>query len=324
MMANNDPQLDKENTQFHQSEFVPNASGATKSYCAFLPKLIIPQLKVPQRVTDMTDMTAESIAAQEEQHRAADAHNEMLLNEIKRRREQNDSHGMGIGVGLGLGRGSISVPKLRTSGQSLDKPQFNIPLLNKLHSQNNSLAVNQLERDVNKLKITTDDCQYLREQPQQQQEQPTALIDLTKTVIAVHKDALPREAATKVRNRTAVVTEHFDIPFISCDILRNRLSVDILSKKRQTDGMETESESPIIQIVVKSSIVGEFIDRTVGYPKPRKPQLKYAVTPLELLHLKMCKREDYGSNIKRFCFDTPSPDEKVKEALQKSWRISRT
>ncbi|KAM8720523.1 hypothetical protein ACLKA7_006549 [Drosophila subpalustris] len=312
-MANNDPKLDKENTRFNpdeiclKSEFVPNASGTTKSYCAFVPKLIIPQLKVPRgkEVTEMPN-TAEAIAAQEEQHRAADAHNEMLLNEIKRRREQSDNHGTGIGIG------SISMPKLRTSsGQTLDKPLFNIPLLDKLRSQNNSLEVNQLEQKVTELKITPREAK---------QEQPTALIDLTKTVIAVHKDAARREAASKVRNMPTVETEHFDIPFISCDILRNRLTVDLRSKKRQADDLEF----PAIQIVVKSSVVGQFMDRTVGYPKPRKPQLKYAVTPLELQHLKMCKREDYGSNIKRFRFDTPSPDEKVKEALQKSWRISRT
>lgn len=194
MMADNDPQLDKENTQFHQdeirqkSEFAPNDSGATKAYCAFLPKFIIPQLKVPHRVTDMPN-TGEVTAAQEEQHRIADAHNEMLLNEIKRRREQSDNLGMGMTVPMGLS--SFSVPKLRTpSGQTLDKPQFNIPLLNKLRSQNNSFEVTQLERDVTKLKITPDDFEGIQKQPQQQEPPAAALIDLTKTVIVVQKDAL--------------------------------------------------------------------------------------------------------------------------------------
>lgn len=325
-MANRpDPELDKENAQFPmERKFdlpMPNASGATKSFNGFLPQLIIPQLRVPQSVT------AESIAAQEEQHRATDAHNEMLLNEIKRRREQSDNQMAKDRESYnGMLPGGITIPKLRgISGQPFEIPQLNIPLLNKLRSQNNlldvapslevaqSLDVSQLERDVNTLKIgssSTVKCPS----------EPTALIDLTTTVIAVQKDAVPREAASKVLKKKAAVTEHFDIPFISCDGLRNRLSADLLSKKRQND----ESKSPAIKIVEKCSVVGKFMDRTVGYPNPRKPQLKYAATPLELQHLKMYMREDYGSNIKRFRFDTPSPDEKVKEALQKSLRISRT
>jgi len=67
-----------------------------------------------------------------------------------------------------------------------------------------------------------------------------------------------------------------------------------------------------------------MLDAVVGYPEPRRPRLEYAVTRLERQHLRMCQREDYGSQVKRFRFDTPSPDELVKQALQKSWRVSRT
>ncbi|XP_051858011.1 uncharacterized protein LOC117567778 isoform X2 [Drosophila albomicans] len=306
MMANTntdtDPELDKENNKRSQQQTM---LGTTIGQ-----RFVIPQLKIPQLNLGHQPNTAEALAAQEAQHRAADAHNELLLNEIKRRREQQKAASSSVGDQLPT-LGGFTIPKLRTaSGEALEEPQLNIPLLNKLRSQNNSLTeVTQVEQGVKKLKIATE---------------TVPLIDLTTAVIAMPKDAPPREAATKVSNRKAtLVTEHFDIPFIGCDGLRSRLNAGLLSKTQLKTQTDIESQ-PIVEIEEKSSIIGKFMDRSVGYPQPRKPQLKYAASQLELQHLKMCQRQDYGSNLKRFLFDTPSPDERIKEALQKSWRISRT
>ncbi|XP_034103872.1 uncharacterized protein LOC117567778 isoform X1 [Drosophila albomicans] len=347
MMANTntdtDPELDKENNKRSQQQTM---LGTTIGQ-----RFVIPQLKIPQLNLGHQPNTAEALAAQEAQHRAADAHNELLLNEIKRRREQQKAASSSVGDQLPT-LGGFTIPKLRTaSGEALEEPQLNIPLLNKLRSQNNSLTeVTQVEQGVKKLKIATE---TLPQEPQlnipllnklhsqnnsltevTQVEQgvkklkiateTVPLIDLTTAVIAMPKDAPPREAATKVSNRKAtLVTEHFDIPFIGCDGLRSRLNAGLLSKTQLKTQTDIESQ-PIVEIEEKSSIIGKFMDRSVGYPQPRKPQLKYAASQLELQHLKMCQRQDYGSNLKRFLFDTPSPDERIKEALQKSWRISRT
>ncbi|XP_064555759.1 uncharacterized protein LOC135440491 [Drosophila montana] len=344
MMANADLELDKENTQTLQQAIhlrfgTQNASEPTKSHISIGPKLVIPQLKIPQ-INASTPTSAEVLSA-EEHRRAADAHNERLLNAIKRRREQSEaSHSArdssasskestdSLLAKLPLLNGiscRLTIPKLRTaSGEPLDEPQFNIPLLNKLRSQNNSLELTQLEKGVSKLKLTADDGgdSTKLKSIQEMQQAPTPLIDLTSTVIAIQKDAPPREAASKVRHKQAAVMEHFDIPFIGCDSL-NRVSVGMLFKKRQSS-TSSDFEATVTRIIEKSSDVGSMLDATVGYPRPRQPQLRYAASPLELQNLKMYKREDYGTNIKRFRFDTASPDEIVKEALQKSWRISRT
>ncbi|KAH8386802.1 hypothetical protein KR093_002628, partial [Drosophila rubida] len=283
-------------------------------------RFVIPQLKIPQLNLGHQQLpnTSEALAAQEAQHRATDAHNELLLNEIKRRREQQQKTTVASPAAAQLlntlGERGFTIPKLRTaSGETLEEPQLNIPLLNRLRSQNNSLTelTTQVEQGVKKLKITTETL---------------PLIDLTTAVIAVPKNAPPREAASKVMSRKAkLVKEHFDIPFISCEGLRSRLNAGLLSqKKKELDTPDESAEQPIIEIQEKSSIIGMFMNRSVGYPQPRRPQLKYTVTQLERQHLKMCLRQDYGSNLKRFLFDTPSPDERIKQALQKSWRISRT
>ncbi|KAH8275916.1 hypothetical protein KR044_006346 [Drosophila immigrans] len=274
-------------------------------------RLVIPQLKIPQLNLGQQQLpnTAEALAAQEAQNRAADAHNEFLLNEIKRRREQQAMAAGGQLEGTLGGGGGFTIPKLRAaSGEALEEPHLNIPLLNKLRSQNNSLTA--VTSQVQQLKLTTATATATDQ-----------LIDLTSAVIAVAKDAPPREAASKMMSRRATqITEHFDIPFIGCDNLRSRLNAGILSKKTQDDN----ESPPLREIEEKSSIIGMFMDRSVGYPQPRQPQLKYAVSQLERQHLKMCQRIDYGSNLNRFLFDTPSPDERIKEALQKSWRVSRT
>lgn len=326
-MANANLDRDKENAQtlveaINLKYGIPNASESTKPHSA-IGTIVIPQLKIPQLNLNKP-ATAEQFAAQKEHLRAANAHNEILRDAIKLRIKQNegpvsqdpkqqtlstDASGSGLQNQLG---GGLTIPKLRTAaGVPLEEPQFNIPLLNKLRSQNNVLELTQ--QKVANLKITADDAAI-------QADLPTAhspLIDLTSTVITAHRDAPPRELATKVRSKQETAGEQFNIPFISCESLRL-----LLKKRRPSFSDDTEESS--MRIVEKAGPVGRMLDKSVGYPKPRKPQLKYAATLLELQHLKLYKREDYGTNIIRFRFDSPSPDEVVKLALQKSLRISRT
>ncbi|KAH8416394.1 hypothetical protein KR222_001448 [Zaprionus bogoriensis] len=296
----------------------------------------MPQLKIPQ-LHLTKPATAEQVAAQNEHLRAAKAHNELLRNAIKQRLQQNDEQApkdptlftAASGSGLqGQLAGGFTIPKLRTaSGVPLEEPLFNIPLLNKLRSQNNVLELTQLEQKVDKLKLETGDKLMSIQEDSgpapapvpiaaasaSAAPAPAPLIDLTSTVIAAHKNAPPRELATKVRNKQEAAAMHFNIPFISCERLRNRRY-----------SLTEDSEEAPMGIVEQAGAVGSMLDQSVGYPNPRKPQLKYAATSLELQHLKLYKREDYGANIIRFHFDSPSPDEIVKLALQKSWRISRT
>lgn len=335
-MANANSDRDKENAQtlvkaINLKYGIPNASEATKSHSA-IGTIVIPQLKIPQLNLNKP-ATAEQFAAQKEHLRAANAHNEILRDAIKRRIEQNegpasqdpkeqtlstDASGSGLQNQFG---GGLTIPKLRTAaGVPLEEPQFNIPLLNKLRSQNNVLELTQ--QKVASMKITADDAaSNPSAKPKTiQADLPTAhspLIDLTSTVITAHRDAPPRELATKVRSKQETAGEQFNIPFISCESLR------LLLKKRRPSFSDDTQEAPM-RIVEKAGAVGRMLDKSVGYPKPRKPQLKYAATSLELQHLKLYKREDYGKNIIRFRFDSPSPDEVVKLALQKSLRISRT
>lgn len=328
-MANANPDRDKENTQtllkaIHlKYQGIPNSGAEAKNGTN---GIVIPQLTIPQLNLNKP-ATAEQFAAQKEHLRAANAHNEILRDAIKRRFEQSDSPNAPKDPTLstessGSGglqhhqlSGGLTIPKLRTaSGVPLEEPQFNIPLLNKLRSQNNVLELTQ--QKVANLKITADDGV----KPESKQENFTAatpLIDLTSTVIAAHRDAPPRELATKLRNKQETAGEQFNIPFISCESLR-------LLLRRRRHSLTDDTEEAPVRIVEKAGAVGRMLDRSVGYPEPRKPQLKYAATPLELQHLKLYKREDYGENIKRFRFDSPSPDEIVKLALQKSLRISRT
>lgn len=328
-MANANPDRDKENTQtllkaIHlKYQGIPNSSTEAKNGTN---GIVIPQLTIPQLNLNKP-ATAEQFAAQKEHLRAANAHNEILRDAIKRRFEQNDSPIAPKDATLSTGpsgsgglqhhqlSGGLTIPKLRTAaGVPLEEPQFNIPLLNKLRSQNNVLELTQ--QTVANLKITADNAAKTKSE----QENLTAgppLIDLTSTVIAAHRDAPPRELATKLRNKQETAGEQFNIPFISCESLR-------LLLRRRRHSLTDDTEEAPVRIVEKAGAVGRLLDRSVGYPEPRKPQLKYAATPLELQHLKLYRREDYGENIKRFRFDSPSPDEIVKLALQKSLRISRT
>ncbi|EDV92349.1 uncharacterized protein LOC6566213 [Drosophila grimshawi] len=220
----------------------------------------------------------------------------------------------------------LTIPKLRgASGEPLKERQFDIPLLNQLRNQNNSLEVNHgLAKRVSALKIIEPvDGGQVTKVAINGEDRATAPIDLTTAVIAVQKNAPPREAASKQRQKQSTIVEHFDIPFIRCD--SNRLYVGLLFGKRHrcnSDKMEPPTTSE--QIMAKPSDVGSMLSTSAGYPKSRRSQLKYAATPTELLHLEMYYREDYGRNIKRFRFDTPSPDELVKESLKKSLRILRT
>ncbi|XP_030378375.1 uncharacterized protein LOC115627000 [Scaptodrosophila lebanonensis] len=309
-------------------------SNNSEGFSAF----VIPQLNI-NKLTSAAEM---STTDQEERRRAVDAHNDMLLNEIRRRQEtdrlgtaqmdlfkptmfalsQSDGQSPQTNTLAGF-----TIPILRSAaGEPLEQSHFDIPLLNKLRSQNNLLGLNQVEQGVSKLKITPAD--EGGDSAKQNTTMQHHVIDLTSTIIAVNKDAPPRESASKMRLRLAENTEKFDIPFIACDRRRCRFSDGLLaSKKRRfsSGSKEDVDQEPIDDIVEAApSAIGRMFDIIHNYPAPRQPQLKYASTPLERQHIKMYKHKDYGSNIKRFLFDTPSPDEVVKEALKKSWCISRT
>lgn len=316
-MANADHEPDKENTRslrqsIHQTLGSQNASEPAKSHISIGTKFVIPQL-LPQRNTSKP-ATAEQV----EHNRAAAAHNEQLLNAIRvKQSEARDQSGSS-------NIRQLIIPNLLSaSGESLGDSHLQIPL-NKLLKQSNSLDLTQVINGVIDLNITADDADEItklkttKENPARSQAAKT--IDLTSTLIARQKDAAPREAASKMRHKQASsVVEHFDIPFISCD----RPPIGLLYEKNLIR-MSRDADPFAARNMEKSSAVGSMMDATVGYPRPRKPQLKYAASPFELQNLKLYKREDYGTNIKRFRFDTPSPDDIVKAALQKSMRISRT
>ncbi|TDG40942.1 hypothetical protein AWZ03_012646 [Drosophila navojoa] len=319
-MANADLELDKENKQslqqsIHQTLGSQNASEPGKTHFSIGTKFVIPQL-LPQRNTSKT-----ASAEQMEHNRAAAAHNEQLLNAIRlKQSEARDQSGSSENIAIR----QLIIPNLLTaSGETLENTHLHIPF-NKSLNQSKSLDLTKVIKGVVNLNINADEAGEItklkttKEDPALSQVEKT--IDLTTTLIARQKGAAPREAASKVRHkRASSVVEHFDIPFISCD----RPPIGLLYKKNliRMSGDEGAFASRNME---KSSVVGSMMDATVGYPAPRKPQLKYAASPLELQNLKLCKREDYGTNIKRFRFDTPSPDEIVKAALQKSLRISRT
>ncbi|XP_017088223.2 uncharacterized protein [Drosophila bipectinata] len=231
----------------------------------------------------------EDIATQERLRQAADVRNEKLLNEIKRRRQCSENENNASG---------FIIPKLgAVPGEPLGETKLNIPLLGRL------------EQGVGQLQISSGDGD--------------------RAVIAGIKDAPPKESATKAKEKQKRQhTENFEIPFIACNpVRRSKLSGGLLADQRRSQHDETLGDSEkgeILEIKEEPSSVGSMLDTVVGYPAPRRPQLEYAGTVVERQHLKLCVRQDYGTQIKRFRFDTPSPDELVKQALQKSWRISRT
>ncbi|KAH8245764.1 hypothetical protein KR038_009232 [Drosophila bunnanda] len=278
-------------------------------------KFVIPQLRIPQlQLQQPTDL-----AAQERSRQATDAHNQQLLNEIRRRRQGLVSErpalvGEANGVG-GVPTARFVIPKL---GAATGEP-LNIPLLSRL------------ERRVGELQIRDDDGGDRAGTIKSTQTPQSPLIDLTSTVIAGSKDGPPKEAASKVREKLAASQEHFSIPFNPCDPPPERKNPAFSgggllgSKRRPMPDEEEEADTASVPAPEsRPSPIGCMLDTVIGYPEPRQPRLHYAITSLERRHLKMCVREDYGGQVKRFRFDTPSPDELVKQALQKSLRITRT
>ncbi|EDV46826.1 uncharacterized protein LOC6550311 [Drosophila erecta] len=251
------------------------------------PRFAIPQLKIPQ----LQLQANANAAAQQESRQAAETHNQLLLNEIQLRQQSQRS-------------------------ESENKPQlvgFVIPQLGATPMQPLSIPLlSRLERGVDKLQIG--DGATNTDTP------ASPLIDLSFTVIAGNSGAPPKESASKARQLTS--RENFDIPFIACDRGRSTPTGDILASRRSINYEEDEPANSDYR--EQPGPIGLMLDAVVGYPEPRKPRLVYAVTPLERQHLRMCQHKDYGSQVKRFRFDTPSPDELVKQALQKSWRVSRT
>ncbi|EDW52744.1 uncharacterized protein LOC6620172 [Drosophila sechellia] len=263
-----------------------------------MPRFTIPQLKIPQlRIPKLQLQTNADAADEQEYRRAAEAHNQMLLNEIQLRQRQR-SEGENKPQSMGF-----VIPQL----VAMPKEPLNIPLLTKL------------EHGMKKLEIG-DGTEMNTATP------APPLIDLTSTIIARHKDAPPKELASKARQLSS--REHFNNPFIASDRgRRSTTGVTLLASKRSIkyDEDELADRSPAnSDYREQPGPIGLMLDAMVGYPEPRKPRLVYAVTPLERHHLRMCQHKDYGIQVKRFRFDTPSPDELVKQALQKSWRISRT
>ncbi|SPP88890.1 uncharacterized protein LOC117590535 [Drosophila guanche] len=282
-------------------------------------KLVIPQLKIPQ--LNQGNPTPSDLAAQERERQVVDARNARLLNEIKRQRELSEG-----GTTTGEAAPRFVIPQLCVApGEPLAvAANLNIPLLNKLHSQNMSDRQNlpKLERAVDRLHISSGDDGGDKISPLRDP-LPTAtpLIDLTTALIKGSKYAAPKEYATKARLKRAQNTQKFDIPFIAYDPVKRFAPSPCLLTD---DKCSTNAESNDLLTSEHHSVIGSMLDAVVGYPEPRKPQVKYAISVLERQHLKMYRREDYGSNVKRFRFDTPSPDELVKQALQKTWRSSKT
>lgn len=200
----------------------------------------------------------------------------------------------------------------RLLGAATGEP-LNIPLLSRL------------ERGVGQLQIRDDDG---GDRASAMKTTQAPLIDLTSTVIAGSKDGPPKEAASKAREKLAASQQHFSIPFNPCDTVRRSpaLSGGLLASRRSLPArdLDEDAAAAVPPPDSRPGPIGCMLDAIVGYPEPRQPQLQYAVTRLERRHLKMCSREDYGGQVKRFRFDTPSPDELVKQALQKSWRVTRT
>nr|AAY84941.1 IP09848p [Drosophila melanogaster] len=262
-----------------------------------MPKSI-PQLKIPQlRIPQLQLQTNADAAAEQEYRREAEAHNQMLLNEIQlRQRQRSEGENKPQSMGFVL-------PQL----VAMPKEPLNIPLLTRLESGMKKLDIG----DGTKVNTATS---------------APPLIDLTSTIIARHKGAPPKELASKARQLTNC--EPFAIPFIACDRgRRSTTGVTLLASKRSINYDEDvlADRSPAnSDYREQPGPIGLMLDEMVGYPEPRKPRLVYAVTPLERQHLRMCQYKDYGIQVKRFRFDTPSPDELVKQALQKSWRFSRT
>nr|XP_016942073.1 uncharacterized protein LOC108018979 [Drosophila suzukii] len=288
----------------------PTLGGTSGTPPQTTPRFVIPQLKIPQ--LQLQAATADA-AAQRESRLAAEAHNQLLLNEIKlRRRQRSESENQST-----TGAGFV-IPQLAATTTTPGKP-LNIPLLARL------------EHGVDRLRIRDDGGDGVKAGATITST-PAPLIDLSSTVIAASKDAPPKESASKARQLTS--RENFDIPFIACD--RGRKSTPtggLLANRRRSLNAEDEeaaedelaNQAPAnTDYREQPGPIGQMLDAVVGYPEPRRPRLEYAVTQLERQHLRMCQREDYGSQVKRFRFDTPSPDELVKQALQKSWRVSRT
>ncbi|XP_017055916.1 LOW QUALITY PROTEIN: uncharacterized protein LOC108097888 [Drosophila ficusphila] len=302
-MANN---TTKTLFQAIQAEYgLPTASDSSKLSSTggtppqTTPRFVIPQLKIPQlQLQPSTDS-----AAQQKSRQAAEAHNQMLLNEIQlRRRQKSESENKVQSSGF-------VIPQL---GSTPAEP-LNIPLLSRL------------ERGVDRLHIRDDGGDGATTRPAAA-EAPSPLIDLSSTIIAANKNAPPKESASKSRQQTN--QENFEIPFIACDRGRKSIPTGGLLASRRS--LHEEEDQPDDQTPANTDFpehpgpIGQMLDAVVGYPEPRKPQLEYSVSRLERQHLRMCQREDYGVQVKRFRFDTPSPDELVKQALQKSWRVSRT
>ncbi|XP_052850097.1 uncharacterized protein LOC128260855 [Drosophila gunungcola] len=261
-----------------------------------MPRFVIPQLKITQ--LQLQASTNTDVVAQQASRQAADAHNQLLLNEIQlRRRQRSESENKGPSAGF-------VIPQLGSTPKDIP---LNIPLLSRL------------ERGVDQLQIGDDAGDGAT----------TPLIDLSSTVIAGNKDAPPKESASKTRQLTTTSRQNFVIPFIACD--RGRRSTPTGGLLAQRRSLHAEGDDELAdqtpantEFREQPGPIGHMLDAVVGYPEPRTPRLEYAVTRLERQHLRMCQREDYGSQVKRFRFETPSPDELVKQALQKSWRASRT
>ncbi|XP_041674367.1 uncharacterized protein LOC121529661 [Drosophila eugracilis] len=254
------------------------------------PRFVIPQLKIPQ----LQLQAATDAAAQRESRQAAETHNQSILNEIQLRQRQRSE-----------------------SETNLQSVRFPIPQL--ASTPGNIPTLSRLERGVDQLQIRDDGGDRANITTTQ-----APLIDLSSTVIAGNRDAPPKESASKARQLAS--REDFDIPFISCDRgRRNTPTGGLLGRSLNNYEDELVDNAPAdTEFREQPGPIGHMLDVVVGYPEPRRPCLEYAVTRLERQHLKMCQNENYGSQVKRFRFDTPSPDELVKQALQKSWRITRT
>jgi len=156
----------------------PTLGGTSGSTPQTTPRFVIPQLKIPQ--LQLQAATADA-AAQRESRLAADAHNQLLLNEIKlRRRQRSESENQST-----TGSGFV-IPQLAATTTTPGKP-LNIPLLARLEHGVDRLRIRDDGGDGAKAGATITST-------------PAPLIDLSSTVIAASKDAPPKDTNNYVES----------------------------------------------------------------------------------------------------------------------------
>ncbi|KAH8306523.1 hypothetical protein KR018_005892 [Drosophila ironensis] len=277
-------------------------------------KLVIPLL-MPQQ-TSTPDKAREATAAR----------NKMLLDELRRRQDKDAGNAKPpafvipqLGEPLGGGKLSNSplirlesgVKRLNISGGSSDSSSINSSICSSSSGIGSSSG-----GDGPTMAPGIEDADM-------------PLIDLTGLIIDSQKGAPVKETASKARERQqATGDKSFAIPFIACDSgTRRKLSGGLLDSRRRflkdEETAETLPKKPAEEEDAPSPI-GRLLDTYVSRREPGVHYVKFGATRLERLHLKICFGQLFDGPVKRFRFDTPSPDAVVKQTLLKTSRISHT